>query len=814
MNKIKFLCVFLMSISGLAYGQGQLSGLVSDSASKPLEGAVVSLLLAEDSSLVKTAITEADGKYLFQGLKPANYFVMVTEFDHEKYKSAPVGLTENQKLVLPEISLTTKKADKLEEVVIAAKIPLIERKMDRTVVNVDAMISAAGNNALELLEKSPGVLVDQNGGILLQGKSGVMVLIDDKQTYLSGEALLNYLKSLPASAISQIEIMTNPPAKYDAAGNVGIINFVTKKSKLRGTNGSVTLNYGQGIYSRTFNNFTLNHRNNKFNFFANGSGFNYIGYSNLFINRTYRNEDLSVQSAFDQQMVMKNKSYGGNLRAGFDYYLSEKTTLGVSLNGAYSNSKGHTNNISELRNPDQSLTKTVIAANTDDQVFKNGGLNLNFRKQFDSTGRSLTMDLDYVYYENIGEESYLNKSYTPNGTLFETDLLTGRLPSKISIYAYKLDYSHPFKKAMKLEAGFKSSYAGTDNLVEYYNTIEGVVSMDYDKTNHFRYDEFINAGYVNLSKEYKRFGFQAGLRAEHTTSRGNQLGNPMKPSSRFNRDYMNLFPTVYASYKIDSMANNQLVFSYGKRVDRPYYENLNPFLKPLDKFTFYTGNPYLRPTFSHNLSFTYSFKSFFSADIRYSRTKNEISETIRIDENNIYYSQPQNIGKSQALTLALNTTIPVGKWLTSSLYTEISNTRYQSILYTEQLNSSGNFFYASLTNNFKFNKGWSGELSAFYVSKMTYAQFTLGARGRVNVAVQKKIMKDKASLKLSFNDIFYTMASSGVINNLRLTDATYINYPDSRNVFLTFTYGFGKPMESKPKHQGSGSESEQQRVKQ
>ena len=794
---------------------GSISGIVKDSTGNPLQEGIISLVLVKDSSFLKAVFSESTGKFNFSDLPYDSYFLFIHDANHEKFKSPEIIInSENTDITISEIKLAALKTNNLEEIMIVAKIPVIERKMDRTVVNVDAMISSAGNNALELLAKSPGIIVEQSGNIILKGKSGVLILIDDKQTYLSGDALQNYLKTFPASAISQIEIMTNPPAKYDAAGNVGIINIVTKKSKLKGTNGSITLNVGQGIYARSFNSFTLNIRNNKLNFFINGSASINRSYSHLLINRTYKNEDLSIQSKFAQDMHSGGKNHSERLRAGLDYYVSEKTTLGFSINGSLNNNKSWLRNISELRNSNSDLTSTVLADNKEDVIFKNGGLNLNYRKQFDTTDRSLTMDLDYITYVTKSEQSYINSTFLPNGNLTNKELLTGTLPSAINIMAYKADYSHPFKNNLKFETGLKSSYASIDNQVDYFNTIADSVFPDYDKSNHFKYNEFINAVYVNFSREYKRFGFQTGLRGEHTRSIGNQLGNPVKPQARFIRDYFNLFPTVYFSYKLDSAANNQLVLSYGRRIDRPYYEDLNPFLRPLDKFTFYTGNPYLKPSLSNVLNLTYSFKSLFSILLNYSRTTNEVSEAIRIDENNIYFSTPQNIGKSQGLNLGVEATIPVSKWLTSSIYSEISNTSYQSQLFTEQLNSKGNYFYFSLNNSFTFTKGWSAELSGFYITKMIYSQFTLGSRGQMSFALQKKILKNKGSLKLSMNDVFYTMTSSGTINNLRLTDATYKNYSDSRNVFLTFNYNFGKPMEVKTRHEGNGAESEKQRIKQ
>lgn len=791
---------------------GRINGQVLDSAERSLDGAVVSLV--KNATLVKTNITEADGKFEFSGLDSGKYVIMVSNFDYRTFTSEPLILEPGKmELQLPIIKLQSKTIEKLEEVAVVAKIPLVERKIDRTIVNVDAMISNAGNNALEVLEKSPGIIIDQNGNILLKGKSGVVIYIDDKPTYLSGDALQNYLKSLPASALSQIEIMTNPPAKYDAAGNVGIINIITKKSKLKGMNGSVNIDLGQGRYARNSNNINLNYRNNKFNFFGSVSEGTGGGFNNLYINRTYKNEDLSVKSFFNQNTRSRYKYLYSTLKLGADYYLNEKSTFGISMNGSLNNSQDITRNISLLYDPNETLTSTVIADNSIKSKFRNASTNLNLRHKFDSTGRSLTMDLDYVRYTTLDNQSYLNNTYNPGGNLEMRDQLDGHLPAKINIYAFKTDYLHPLKKDAKIEAGLKASYTSIDNLVNYYNVVSGIQTVDYDKSNHFKYNEVINAAYLTFSKEYKRIGFKAGLRSEGTISTGNQLGNPVKPTSRFNRDYLNIFPTGYFSYKLDSAANHQLVVSYGRRINRPYYQDLNPFVRPLDKFTFYSGNPLLLPMFSQNMSLSYSYKSYFSTEFTYIRTKNEINETIEIDTNQLYFSRPGNIGQSEVLSFSVNATIPFAKWLSTTIYSEVTNTHYTSKLYTENLNSRGTFYYLYINNSFKFNKNWSAELSGYYISKMVSAQFTLAPRGQVTVAVRKKILKDKGNIKLSIQDLFYTQINSGAINNLRLTDANYNNRGDSRVVYLSFSYAFGKPFASEPKHQESGSESEQKRVK-
>lgn len=804
------LCCFFSN----AQETGVIRGQVEDSTRHPMDGAIVSLVKAGDLSLVRTHFTEADGHFEFNGLSFGTYFLQLSNAGYKTWRSDVLTLDSLQPTtVIPVIQLQSLQSGAaIQEVKITASVPLIERRIDRTVMNVDALISNAGSNAFEMLEKAPGVNTDQNGGLMLKGKSGVLVFIDDKPTYLSGTDLENYLKSLPASLLSRIEIMTNPPAKYDAAGNVGIINIVTKKNKVKGFNAQVSANYNQGRYAKTSDSYSFNYRNNQFNFFGNGSFSYYKGFNDLIINRTYKTADGSIASTFRQQTDIGYHIAAGGMRFGMDYYINPKTTLGATVNGMLNEGETRTLNTSILRDPAQSLTGVVVAHNVEDDNFKNAGFNLNMRHSFDSTGRQLALDADYILYSTGSRQSYINDSYDAGGIQTARDELTGNLPSGIRIYAFKADYTHPLAKDAQFEAGVKTSYTATDNRAEYLNMFAGQPVPDYEKSNHFKYGEQNHAGYVNFNKSWKRFGFQSGLRAEQTVSNGNQLGNPEKAPSRFVRNYFSLFPTAYLSYKLDSAANNQLILSFGRRIDRPYYEDLNPFLRPLDKFTYYTGNPYLKPTFSNNIDLTYSYKSFLNVTLAYGQTTNEIAETIEINDAGIYFSRPGNIGSSKIIVLSADATIPVAKWLTTNAYVEFNYLRYRSQLYTESLNSEGMYGFISVINRIKMKHDWSAEIIVRYRGEAVSTQFLLGDMGFVNLGIQKKVLKSKGTVRVNLNDAFHSQINRGKILNLRQTDADYRNKYDSRTVSFTFTYSFGKPFEA-TEHSRGGSETEQNRVK-
>jgi len=815
MKKIlKAIFLLLVLQSGILSAQtGKITGKLTSSDKKPLESVLVSLLRANDNSLVKTEISETNGSFSFESLPGNEYLIVVENPGYKTFQSQTVSISaEKPEIKLAEIVLIASEINKLDEVTVTKKKPFVERKLDKTVVNVDAMISNAGSDAMDVLEKSPGITVDQNGTITFKGKTGVVVFIDDKPTYLSGSELEAYLKSLPASTLSQIEFMTNPPAKYEAAGNAGVINIKTKKSKSKGFNGSYSSRLSQGKATHTRNGLNLNYKNDKIRIYGNANYATQQFLTDLYIFRNYKNEDQSTKSLFQQNTHMDNTVNTANGKIGLDYYASEKTTWGISFTGLAKNGTDKSDGSSRVTNAAAILDSTIIADNREKKKFKNGGINLNFSHDFDTIGRKFSADLDFLTYSDDTDQRYRNYIYQPDNSLSSSDESTGKLPSKINIYAFKMDYSNPLKKEGTIEAGYKISYSKTDNVADYANVFGDISIPNYDSSNHFKYDEMINAVYVNFNKSFGRFSFQSGLRLENTVSKGNQLGNIIKEASVFKKDYTNLFPTFYAMYKLDSLANKQVVFSFGRRIDRPYYQDLNPFLSPLDKFTFYAGNPYLNPSFSNNFELSYRYKSLFSTTLSYGHTKDNIDETIEIN-NGIYYSRPGNIGKSQTWSINAESEFEIAKWYSVNMYSEVTNVSYKSKLYTEELNTNGTFFFILVNNKFKFGTDWSAELFGRYISSVESGQVTTDPKGTVNFTIQKKILKGQGSVRLGINDIFYTNINSGVINNLKNTYADYNNRGDTRFGALTFTYSFGKSFESKNSQERSSAESEQNRVK-
>lgn len=813
-NQIKTLIV-LIFFTGISNAQNgfSLSGKLIDKDLKPGIGIQITLLLTKDNSVVKIEISDNNGNFAFTNLKENDYKVLVEDIGFKSYQSETISLnTANPNRNLPPISLTTNDLNKLDEVVITKKKPFVENKIDRTVVNVDAFITAAGGDAMDVLEKSPGISVDQNGTITFKGKSGVQVFIDDKPTYLSGAELEAYLKSLPASTLDKIELMTNPPAKYDAAGGAGIINIVSKRSKAKGFNANLTSRVSQGKRSGNRQGFNFNYMNNKVRLFGNVGFAEQNPINDLFIFRKFKDNSGNATSLFYQNSFIDTKVQSKNARIGLDYYVSDKTTIGIGLSGILRNNNQNSDVASEITDANSVLDSSIIAYNKQKQKFKNGGVNFNFRHELDSLGQRLTVDVDYLKYDTAAKQTFNNYIYQPDNTLSSQDELRGDLPSDIDIYSLKSDYTLPLKNGSTFEAGYKVSYTKTDNIADYRDVINGEEIPNYATSNHFKYDEIINAAYVNFNTNYKRFSFQTGLRVENTESKGNQLGNIEQPASKFKRNYTNLFPTVYVQYKLDSIGDNSLVINYGRRINRPYFQDLNPFVSPLDRFTFYSGNPFLNPSFANNYELSYRYKSIFSTTLSYGASTDDINETIEINDG-IYYSRPGNIGKSEFFSLNASLQLELNKWWSTNIYNEVTHTRYKSKLYTEDLESSGTFWSINVNNSFKFQKGWSAELSGNYHTDIISAQFVILSRSSINIGVQKKILQDKATIKLSGNDIFYSNLNNGIIRNLQNTEANWRNKLDSRFVALTFTYSFGKSFAPKKQYDANGAESEKNRVR-
>lgn len=804
---IGFMQLFAIA-NALSQDKFEIQGLIWDNDKKGVDLAMISLYKQADSSLVKTEFSDKDGSFLVSSVDTGQYFLRVEHMAFLDY-TRDLEVTSDYKLA--PITLEAKQ-ETLGEMTVSGSVPFVERKIDRVVITPEALIASASSSALEILEQAPGVTVDQNGQIVFKGRTGIAVYINDKPSYLSGSELENYLRSLPAGSIHNIELIENPPARYEAAGSGGIININIKRNTLRGLYGNASLSYRRSRYNSSNNSLNLNFARKKINLSANLNGGLWENFQDLNINRYYLDNSGNLESAFEQNSFNNRSGYYLDGRFAMDVYLTEKATIGVSYKRSQSPSERDTDNTSLVSDSNDDLQQRVVADNLSNTTFGNSLVSMYFMRKLDSLGSEITVDADYVRYVSTNDQVFKNFQYDPNGNLIYSDRIDGAIPSEIDIYAVKTDYLKSLKSGANFSAGLKSAYTQTDNEAIYTNTVGGVTEPDYNLSNRFLYDEWINAAYLNYHGTIGKTQFQLGLRGEATQLKGHQLGNPQTPDSSFTRDYTSLFPTLFLARNLDSAGHHSMNFSYGRRIERPYFQDLNPFVSPLDQFTFYTGNPNLLPTFSHNLSLTHTYKNMLSTSVSYALIQDGINETLEIQDE-IYYSRPGNISSSQFLTFSMNGTFNLTEWYTINIYGQASLVKFESDLYTEKLNSSGVNLFANIYNTFNLNKGWRLSLSARGSNDHVYSQLLIKSYWVMDFGVQKSVFDGKGNLRLNVSDPFYTRRGDGIINNLSQTNANWNSKFDSRSVSIALSVRFGKPTSSKRKHEGSGSESEQNRVK-
>lgn len=796
-----FLCLFSMYLA-MAQDSLSLKGIVRDN-DKALAAVTVSLLKAADSSLVKIALTDAAGHYEFQGVPAGVYRIMASFVGYGNQYSDPVSLQSSKEL--PVITLQPE-AKSLTGVTVQAKRPLVEAKLDKMVVNVDASPSNAASNVLEVLEKSPGISVDRDGNISLKGKQGVMVYIDGKQTYLGGEDLANLLKSMPANQLDQIEIMTQPSAKFDAAGNSGIINLRTKKSKTMGMNGSITTSFVQGNYPKSPNSFSFNYRKGKVNFFSSGGYTFWQGDNSQILNRKFHK--AGTTSVFAQDGWQKNTNNNFNLRVGMDYAVNAKTSLGFTVNGVSNRNKGmNTSNGDFYKLGSNVIDSSITADNFTRRTWKSLSTNVNFRRQLNANGRELTADLDYIQY-NLKLNQYTDNRVLYSNAPMTQYLLRAILPTDIKIYTGKADYVHPLGNDAKFETGVKASLVKTDNNAPYETWDENQDKwVDDKRKDHFAYDEQISAVYVNFSKQIKKWGFQTGLRGEHTHSKGKQV----LIGKSISRDYFQVFPTAYVSYSMND--KNQFGLNYGRRIERPNYQSLNPFQQFLDLYTYNQGNPYLTPQFTNNIELSHIYDGKLSTTLNYTYTTDIINDILKQDDDTkVTYQTTENVASSRNIGIAVSYNAPLNKWWTVSLYASGYNNMYKGIVNDEFLKTNFNTFTANFNNQFKFAKTWGAEFSGWYQSKsLMTSMFVIDPMYILSFGASKQVLKNKGTIRLSIVDPFRLQKADVNIQHGNI-DMFVHNTWDNRRVGLTFTYRFSKGQAVQQRRQTGGSADEQRRV--
>lgn len=800
-------CAFSI-ISLQLIAQSVIHGIVKDAGEKPIQFANVLLLKSTDSSLVKGMISDASGKYTFENIKTGHYLISASYTGMQEIFTSIIEITPDKKEINAGIIYLKNLEMKLTDVKVEAKKPMFEQKIDRMVINVKNSITDAGGTALDVLSKSPGVTVNmQDNAIAINGKNGVVVMINGKISYMSMASLVQFLTSISASNIDKIELITTPPAKYDAEGNAGYINIVLINNPYQGANGSYFLSagYGKGPLGSAGTNF--NYRTHKINLFGNYN-FNYIqtvqpgtGFTqvtkgnNILTNNSYTNRKPTTQVH--------------NIRVGLDYHLDTATIIGALLSG-YNNRWEMTANNGTAIQTNGVLDTIITTVDNEVNHWQNIMGNLNFQHTF-KAGKVLYFDANYIYYKDNNPNSYFNQYYNGSSDfLYEENLRSGKI-TPINFTVLSTDYTTPIGNKITMEAGAKVSLSKFTNDVSVQNLHQGDWITDTSLSANYLLKENIGAAYTSFSINLNsRIDIKAGLRYEYTTS---NLGT-QQTANIVDRKYGELFPTFYISQKIND--NNSINFSYSRRITRPTFNDLAPFTIFFTPKSYFTGNPALQPAIANALQAGYVFKNFiFTLSYTYENYTIESFQTTKIDSiTNIVYYSAQNSKYEQYATASVSLPFIVTKWWSMQNNVNVNwrqiNATYDSLpVQVHVVDYTLNF-----TQRFTLPKDFSFELTGFYSSSTYFGTNKLKPIYQVDAGLQKKFDNKKDILRLAANDMFNS-GGDFVFQSTTPVEGTIIRASvnfGSVAYKLTWTHNFGNKALKVKSERSTGAEEELNRV--
>jgi iron complex outermembrane receptor protein len=779
----------------MAIGQaGVINQKFTDDQHKPIEGLFVQLMKASDSSLVFSSFSDAKGEVQFINVKEGVYFTYIAPFTYEAYRSFKIVVNHAQLIVTVPDALLQSKA--LKEVTVTAQVPFIQRQPDMTVVNVDKSPMNSGSSTLDVLERSPGIIIDQNDNINLQGKTGVTVMIDGKKVAMSGSELADMLRGMPADAIEKIELINNPGVQYDAAGTGGIINIVLKKGKLLGFNGAILAGYSQGVYPKATEGFTLNDGTRRFNLFLNYTYSYRMNLKSINMDQDFYNNGQLIEST-QQYSYYKIPNYYNTIHTGADFFASERTTIGFVTDGLFRRYQYNesSNSITDSVGVPQAYSNSIASDNGTESQFTG---ELNFKHKCDSAGTKLLSAVaDYMNYGFHDVQQFMNSYGTNENSYAQPPLLYGQIPFVDQTYIFQADYTTPLKGKDKLDVGVKTSYISINANTQFFLGANNLAPIDTSQTENFEYTQYIYAGYVNYSKTLKRGSFSVGLRSEQTYATGRLLTT----GGEINQHYLYWFP--HLTYSDTLSRFNNLEASAGTRFNRPDYDELNPFKNYINPTTYDQGNPNLLPEYEYNINVADVYKSVYAFTLSYAITERP-EETVHMPapgEPDVTLITNENLQLKDYYSFSIAAYPQINKWWSTNTYASIFYNQYIADLSQTPINNGKAVFQGNSDNIFVLDKKISFEINGQYSSGGYWGYFQSSQRWTVGAGIQAKCFKDKCTVKLNISDIFFTNyfnTTSMVYNYYE----SYIVKRDTRVAGIGITYRFGKnyqPEEEKTK---------------
>lgn len=812
MKKVLF-CILLAFTLGnresfAQNGNGKVTLKVTDEKGQPLPYASVVLRQSKDSTLVKGELSATGGEVSFEKIGHGQYFVQASLMGYQAAFTPAFSIdAQHTSVQFPNITLSPS-SKTLQGVSVVAQKPFVERKEGATVLNVESSVAAAGSTVLDVLRRAPGIQIDNDDNILIKGNGGVTVMLDGKLTYLSGEQLANLLKSLPAETVSQIEIMTSPSAKYDAAGKSGMINIKTKKGVATGINGSLSGNAGFGRYGYYSAGANLNWRMEKFNAYGSYNHGDRHFYNQRISTRILPGDKDGEQLLFSAPQFSKRNFISNSYKAGFDYFITPKHTIGVLTTGYQNYFRSDIWNRTEMYEyANMQLDSTLHSVTNNNHDFNSQTVNVNYKAQLDTLGKEFSIDADYARFNYNRRVHLADSMYHPDDPANKNPhAIRNFTTTHITIKSIKGDLVLPFNRSTKLETGVKGSFVHTDNILQYDSLYEGKYVPALTQSNRFIYKENVLAAYGILKKSFREgTDAQVGLRVEATSTEGNSVTY----NSVVKRKYVSFFPNVSIDHSFSK--DHKLGASYARRINRPAYEDLNPFLWFSDRYTYGRGNPYLNAEFTNIVELTYTFKQQYILTVSYDQTKNFISEYLeQNDVTKVTTSYDKNFdrytGYHASLAIPLNPT----KWwsITNSLN---GNYNYYA-LRDSGMNVTTSIVngYFELTNTFTLPGNWKIEVNAYGGTPHAWGIWRGKAYYAIGAGIQKMALNKRLTLKLNFTDItngdqFRGRVAYGNVN-YRLH-----NQWQNRTGTLSATYNFGNSKIKGARERKTGSSEELKR---
>lgn len=801
---------FLTGMYCISFAQTKSSiiqGKVLTENNQPADAATVVLLAAADSSVLKSNLVNKNGQFEFTGLQPDSYLVLISKIGYVKVYAGPYKVTTGQKITSNDIVLKLSD-NQLQEVKVVARKPYIEVKPGKIVLSVQNSILAEGNSAFDILRQSPGVRVNSNETLSINGRQAALITIDGKPTNLTGDDLTSLLRSMQSSTIDQVEMISSPSAKYDASGG-GIINIILKKGKNLGTNGTVTAMAGYGKYYKSTAGIVFNNRTSKLNVFGNYTYDNNKGTRTITTNRNITFNDILSNYDVDYNNIQKTNNH--NFKIGADYTINKNQTIGFLVSGIIRNDDFKKNN--DLYISNQSQLDSIIRARSNlDRGSSYLNYNINYNAVLDKSGRSISIDGNYSTYNRHSNEFITNSFFTPAGVIYRNDLdLENLSPSDIHIWTSKIDFVNPLNKTSRLEVGIKYNNASSNNNLVFGPKVNNVYQADENFSNRFLYTEAVSAGYINYVNKIGKWDITAGIRAENTHAIGKSWGlNDNIPDINV-YNYFNLFPQAQVSYEANK--KNIIGISYNRGIHRPLYEDINPFLYYTDLYDYRAGNPQLKPEYTNTIQISHTYDQTFSTELYYTVTNNAYDFPVyyQNDTTKVNVTYRKNFGQIFVYGASFYAPVQFTKWWSASFNLDAIYVRYKAYAQNGDFNRGKQDIIFGSTQNFTITSTLLGEISGRYETPTIYGINELKASYSVNAGISKQILEKRATIKLTLNDVFNTDRGRNHASYQNI-DLSEVNKRDTRIVRLNFSYRFGKSTIKSANKRNTGNDDERRRT--